>query len=258
MAASGGGTGTSQPDQDVVLETLPISFSRSYVNKGQWLSMSEGLPLPYEKSSSANANKRSQPTDSNVENSVAGEGDEGGEGEGEGEAEDVENYNMKRRRMRFITTPFIGFGGAVRSENPRGPVPTRWKNCPPTHKGIQMIALLKSIFEVIPSIQKLISIYLSIYLSPVCSNTSTVVLSKSQLVSMLDIHGHVYLFNDCLPYAAYSYTNGPFKGLWVRYGYDPTALENSGSRIYQVINFRISNVILHDLTKKFAAIFHYL
>ena len=104
--------------------------------------MSDGLPLPYEKGTTNN--KRNQPTDSNVDDPAEELG-------AEGEADDVQNYNMKRRRVRFITTPFVGFGKAVRTENPRGPVPTRWKNCPPTHKGIQMIALLKSIFEVIPS-----------------------------------------------------------------------------------------------------------
>jgi hypothetical protein len=68
---------------------------------------------------------------------------------------------------------------------------------------------------------------------------------------MLNIQGHIYLFNDCLPYVAYSFTNGPFKGLWVRYGYDPTAAGNADSRIYQTINFRVSTVVLHDLTKRF-------
>jgi hypothetical protein len=144
MAASNGGPDSLKSGQEIVLETLPVSFCRSYVNKIQLLSMSDGLPLPYEKG----ANKRNQPTDLNAEDPVEEPG-------AEGEADDAENYNMKRRRMRFITTPFIGFGATVRSENPRGPVPTRWKNAPPTHKGIQMIALLKSIFEVIPSIYTL-------------------------------------------------------------------------------------------------------
>lgn len=148
MAASNGGAGSLKSGQEVVLETLPVSFCRSYVNKIQLLSMSDGLPLPYEKG----ANKRNQPT-----TDLNGGEDPVEELGAEGEADETENYNMKRRRMRFVTTPFVGFGGAVRSENPRGPVPTRWKNAPPTHKGIQMIALLKSIFEVIPSIPRTVT-----------------------------------------------------------------------------------------------------
>jgi hypothetical protein len=66
-------------------------------------------------------------------------------------AAENEDYNSKRRKLRFATTPFVGFGTPLREEHPKGPLPSRWKNCPPSHKGIQMLELLKSIYNIIPS-----------------------------------------------------------------------------------------------------------
>lgn len=119
----------------ILLETLPESFSRSNVNKLQILSMTDGLTyLNLQPNIDVeNSQHIDKPTNDDLNAD-----------------EDAENNNLKRRKVRFVTTPFVGFGTPLRFENPKGPHPLRWKNCPPSHKGLQMIQLLKSIFELIP------------------------------------------------------------------------------------------------------------
>ena len=57
-----------------------------------------------------------------------------------------------------------------------------------------------------------------------------------------------YMLSELLPFVAYCYTDGPWKGLWCRYGYNPTT--EPSARIYQIINIRISGENFKDLNEK--------
>lgn len=74
------------------------------------------------------------------------------------------------------------------------------------------------------------------------------VLSKAQLVEILGLKNKLHLFKECLPYVAYSYSNGPYQRLWIRYGYDVTI--EPTSRVYQIITCRFNIKLLNDVSEK--------
>lgn len=45
----------------------------------------------------------------------------------------------------------------------------------------------------------------------------------------------------CLSCVAYYFTNGPWRALWVKFGYDPR--KNTSAKIYQIMDFRINSTI---------------
>jgi general transcription factor 3C polypeptide 5 (transcription factor C subunit 1) len=55
-----------------------------------------------------------------------------------------------------------------------------------------------------------------------------------------------YLFKDCLPYVAFCYSQGPFRGLWARFGYNPRA--HPESRLYQSITFRLAPAVFQEVS----------
>ena len=42
---------------------------------------------------------------------------------------------------------------------------------------------------------------------------------------------------ETLPYYGYCYYSGPYKGCWIKYGYDP--IMDPNSRLYQMIQCRV-------------------
>ena len=58
----------------------------------------------------------------------------------------------------------------------------------------------------------------------------------------------MHLFKSCLPYVAYNLVKGPFRQLWVRYGYDPKT--DPSSALYQTIHFRVSPQVVQDVTER--------
>lgn len=77
----------------------------------------------------------------------------------------------------------------------------------------------------------------------------SIVLTKPQVRGFLNVlPEHNYLFNDCLPYAAYCFAQGPFRGLWVRYGYDPAM--HPESKLFQTLTFRFSPVVFEDVSRQ--------
>merc|ERR1711871_844942 len=60
--------------------------------------------------------------------------------------------------------------------------------------------------------------------------------------------GGKFLFSKILVYYAYSFTNGPWKSMWVRYGYDP--LQDPNARFLQILNIRISQDTLQSYLNK--------
>lgn len=75
-------------------------------------------------------------------------------------------------------------------------------------------------------------------------------MKRQQLVDILDLGPRQHLFKECLPYAAFTYSNGPYANLWVRHGYDPTA--DPTARIYQQLNCRFPPQYLKDLSDRLA------
>ena len=73
-------------------------------------------------------------------------------------------------------------------------------------------------------------------------------LSKPQLVDILGLGTKQHLFKECLPYVAFSYHNGPYQRLWIRYGYNVT--EEPTSRIYQIISCKFNIKFLNDVSEK--------
>lgn len=59
--------------------------------------------------------------------------------------------------------------------------------------------------------------------------------SKNALAAQLDCD--LSSLKIVLPYVAYHYLTGPWRSLWVRFGYDPK--KNPESKIYQIIDFRV-------------------
>jgi general transcription factor 3C polypeptide 5 (transcription factor C subunit 1) len=59
----------------------------------------------------------------------------------------------------------------------------------------------------------------------------------------------VHLFKSCLPYVAYSIAKGPFRKLWIRFGYDPKL--HPESAIYQTIHFRVSTQVVKDVSERY-------
>lgn len=78
------------------------------------------------------------------------------------------------------------------------------------------------------------------------------VLKRSQIIELLDLGPRQHLFKECLPYAAYTYSNGPFSNLWIRFGYDPSF--HPSSRIYQLLNCRFPPQYLMTLSDRFVKI----
>jgi hypothetical protein len=71
---------------------------------------------------------------------------------------------------------------------------------------------------------------------------------------MLDLHGmfrdagQTHFFKTMLPYFSFYYKSGPMKDLWCNFGYDPAA--NASSRLYQVINVRLTAAHWMDIKRK--------
>jgi hypothetical protein len=75
-----------------------------------------------------------------------------------------------------------------------------------------------------------------------------IVFKKSQLVEILGIKTRQHLFKECLPYVAFTYSNGPYKDLWIRFNYNVT--KDPMNRIYQTINVRFQQQFLQTMSDK--------
>lgn len=81
-----------------------------------------------------------------------------------------------------------------------------------------------------------------------CIILHSAVLSREQIETYLNLEGRVHLFKSCLPYVAYSIVKGPYRQMWIRYGYDPK--QHPSSAIYQTIHFRVSPPVVKDVTER--------
>jgi len=63
--------------------------------------------------------------------------------------------------------------------------------------------------------------------------------SKQTLETLGDFRGGEYLLAQLLPKVAFHYTSGPWKGLWIRMGFDPAT--NPNARYLQIINVRLGS-----------------
>lgn len=67
-----------------------------------------------------------------------------------------------------------------------------------------------------------------------------------------DIEKHpelcVYLLGEVLPLLAYTFSNGPWRGLWCRHGYDPR--EHPEARFMQVLDLRMTRTEFIEMVEK--------
>ena len=61
---------------------------------------------------------------------------------------------------------------------------------------------------------------------------------RKQLIKFEEFKNSHYFLGEFLPYLGYYYSSGPWKGMWLRLGYDPT--KDSESRFYQKLDLRVS------------------
>lgn len=74
------------------------------------------------------------------------------------------------------------------------------------------------------------------------------VISKKTLIELLGLGTKIHQFKEVLNFAAFTYGNGPFQHLWIRFGYDPTI--DPSTRIYQQLNCRITLKFLTDMSAR--------
>lgn len=74
------------------------------------------------------------------------------------------------------------------------------------------------------------------------------VMTREQIETYLNLEGRVHLFKSCLPYVAYNLVKGPFRQVWVRYGFDPK--KDPSTAIYQTIHFRVASKVVQDITER--------
>jgi hypothetical protein len=136
----------------------------------------------------------------------------------------------KKRNPDAGYTQILKFGDPIPLAHPLGKYPPRWiakrDKTGEIFRGIEFIDRLFQMFEKIP------------------------VLKRSQIIELLDLGPRQHLFKECLPYAAYTYSNGPFSNLWIRFGYDPSF--HPSSRIYQLLNCRFPPQYLMTLSDSLA------
>ena len=118
------------------------------------------------------------------------------------------------------------------------------------------LALLEELFRRIPGesneLQKIFSF--CIFIHPVIMNFPCGLLHAVRLRRYLEEHpllssGH-HLFTELVPRVAYTCISGPFKGLLIRYGYDPA--ENPQARFFQSVAIRIKTVKFSSLVYRCA------
>ena len=73
-------------------------------------------------------------------------------------------------------------------------------------------------------------------------------MSKKQLVELLGLGTKLHQFKETLLFVAYTYSNGPFQHLWIRYGYDLTA--DPTSRIYQQLICKLNPKFLTEVSNR--------
>lgn len=209
---------------------------------------------------------KKEKTSSSAENVEGGSDSEGNEKDDEAQrkeaAADDDDADKstttapRRRNPDAGHTQILKFGDAIPGIHPLGKYPPRWiakrDKTGEVFRGIQFIDRLNLLFEKIPGMLILTSIAVqSILLNPVICDVCGLkpVLKRSQIVDMLDLGPRQHLMKECLPYAAYTYSNGPFASLWIRYGYDSTA--HPSSRIYQTLNCRFPPQYLIKLSDRY-------
>ena len=74
-------------------------------------------------------------------------------------------------------------------------------------------------------------------------------MTREQIETYLNLEGRVHLFKSCLPYVAYNLVKGPFRQVWVRYGFDPK--KDPSTAIYQTIHFRVASKVVQDITERY-------
>ncbi|XP_053676472.1 general transcription factor 3C polypeptide 5 [Anopheles nili] len=81
-----------------------------------------------------------------------------------------------------------------------------------------------------------------------CAFKTRPIWTRNALISVNRIMMSKQLFGIILPTIAYYYVNGPWRGTWVRYGYDPR--KHFESRVYQMLDFRVRSIgSLHECIK---------
>jgi hypothetical protein len=73
-----------------------------------------------------------------------------------------------------------------------------------------------------------------------------IVWNRQQIIELFELATRTNLFKECLPYAAYTYSNGPFSHLWLRFGYDPT--HDSHAWIYQHLHCKLQTNFVKNIT----------
>lgn len=203
------------------LEVLPSSFARSdYSKRAQFLSFgySPGLGVVKEEAD-GNASEHSS----------------------SGEDSDKRKAAQAVRKRFHSFSELVSFRDPIPTAHHEGSLPPRWQNKPAEFRGVMLIEKLRALFAIIPG--AFIPTYLFYFALILYA-----VLSKQQIVELLQLQGRLNLFKDCLPYAAYSFKNGPFAHLWVRFGYDP--LRDMNSWIFQSFHVKFSNAFLMDVSSK--------
>ncbi|XP_035909078.1 general transcription factor 3C polypeptide 5 [Anopheles stephensi] len=72
--------------------------------------------------------------------------------------------------------------------------------------------------------------------------------TKNALISINKLECSSQTLGVILPSIAYYYVNGPWRGTWVRYGYDPR--KHFEARVYQLLDFRVRSIgSVHECIK---------
>lgn len=215
-----------------LLEVLPSSFTRSeYTKRAQFISYIYGnkrkktrVPSAVTGSGGGKAEEEDQEEDGGSASNASSNSDDD-ENDNEDDDDSISGAQPNRLRKRtYNVVEVIRYLDPIPTGHREGRCPERWLNRPSDFRGLVLIDKLKALFEIIP------------------------ILSKVQIMDLFGLKHRLNLFKDCLPFAAYTYSNGPFARLYIRFGYDP--LRDGNSWIYQTIHCKLSRDFIQEVSKK--------
>lgn len=125
---------SSHAKQHPILETVPSVFNRANFAPGTYMSF-KNLKFPAVKKTSAGAAGTKNAADAAVDS----------------DDDDAADAPQVKRNPDAGLTAFIRFGDEIPLGHPHGEYPRRWKGARVSYRGIQMIAQMKHLFAVIPS-----------------------------------------------------------------------------------------------------------
>ncbi|RYG94844.1 hypothetical protein EON65_56855 [archaeon] len=81
-----------------------------------------------------------------------------------------------------------------------------------------------------------------------CSHYPYPVLSKQHISDLLELSSRPNLFKECLPFSAYTFSDGPWAHLWCRYSYSPQCDPNNW--IFQSIRVKLTHDFMQGISDK--------